>query len=510
MEKNQKTILLLINGLGISLAQNGNAVVAAKPTVFSHMWHENFHVPILPARNHEELTPENQYLSFVTGKNIISPTDLAAAALRDNLLEENIAVQSVFDYSKRHNSAVHFVGTLNKSRFDQIMATLQIMAKIAGKRALYDVHFHFLIDESFADAEELGTYLSKIERLIGSTRIGEISTIAGKNFVNDFSATDSMIDKLFKAILKANGKKFLSVRQGLANWKNIEPVNIEPASIVSDMRRVSRVNSFDSIFFFDFEQRNVAKFLSLFSTKHSISSVDKNLRHLEIGSMVAPVASGDIEFRVAYPFAHQKNLFEYLIRHDRKISLYSEDYRYQTIHNLLSGVSRFSHEFFVETPRRTATYNQNWEKITQAIFDKAIKDLDNDSDFVLIDIPLIERLCDQGDFKIVVESIKFLDDCIGRLKTAIVDHGDSLVLTSLYGMSEAMRWKNYPATKISFCELSHNPLPFILFNNKKFEQGKRHIIHEIAKANYTVADIGKNLLEIAGVDSSTFDGKKFQ
>ncbi|MEI6499285.1 MAG: hypothetical protein WCO23_04950 [bacterium] len=509
MKEKQKTILLLLNGLGISLGMNGNAVAAAKPAIFSKLWHENFHQPISPNIGQNSMTPETQYLSFVTGENVTTGYNSIAKSFHESIWEDNKAILATFDYSKRHNSAINLIGTISKHNFDKKIKVFHNLFKIAGKHALYNIRLHLFIDNDFDDMDDLGNHLAKIERLIGTTRIGEIATVMGKNFVSDFTAQNSMIQKSFQVILKSTGKKYLSISQGLAHWQHIKPEQIEPTSFVSNVHSVTHINSFDSIFFFDFEFAETNKLLSLFLSQRSIAVVDKNLRHLNLASLVSPLIANRQILNTAFPLEQDENLLEEISRANRKTSFYSEDYRYQLYHGLLMPDKRFDHEYIVETPRKMDTYGQHYQKLTQSIFDKAIKDMQSDMDFLLIDVPMIERLCDLGDYKKVVEGIKFLDGCIERLKSAILENGDVLIIASLYGMAEAMKWQNFPETGVSFCQLSQSPVPFIVLNGESAKQNKRHIIHEIASSNHHVSDLGKNILHLIGVNNQHFGGKIF-
>ncbi len=507
MKTNKKTVLLLLNGLAISIGFKGNAMSTARPETFLSLWQKRFHVAALPsAARSTELFPETQYLSFLSGQSIETTQEIVEDEIKKRMLTKNKTIAELFEYSKRHNSSLHLIGIINKHDFSKQFDIFKDLLNFAASQALYGFRFHLILDNSWKDMTEVATQLAKLEKLVGHSRVGEISSITGESFVSDYMASDSEISKGYKSILLAKGRKFLSLNQCLSHLKKTAPSEVEPSSIVSNSRRPARINSFDSLFFFNYSNQKSSKFLMNFFSKRSLTVVDKNLRHLEIGVLAPIYFANNSEMKICFPFKKKTDLFDSIEKNNMKVRLYTEDYRQSLYRNVLG--ENLDHITYVQTPNNHPQYLQHYQKLTSEIVDKAIHDLTGEAELLVIDLPLIERFCDIGNFNEVVAAIKFIDSCILKLKDAILDHGSTMIVTSLYGMAESMDPQHYANNALSFCNLTHNALPFIVVDeNKSYNQV--HIIHEITRTQYLVSDFSRNILQIMGANTQNFPGKLF-
>jgi bisphosphoglycerate-independent phosphoglycerate mutase (AlkP superfamily) len=92
---------------------------------------------------------------------------------------------------------------------------------------------------------------------------------------------------------------------------------------------------------------------------------------------------------------------------------------------------------------------------------KAINE--NIHDLILINLPILDQLSKQVDFKEIVKGVKVLDEYIKRISQEIISQSGVLVITSAYGHAEYTKdlstdWLNKEAT--------NNPVPLILVANE--------------------------------------------
>jgi hypothetical protein len=85
-------------------------------------------------------------------------------------------------------------------------------------------------------------------------------------------------------------------------------------------------------------------------------------------------------------------------------------------------------------------------------------------DVILIDLPFIVEACENGDFNLIVETVKMVDDFILSLESYILQSDGMLMISSFYGMAERIQTISMPfGQKTAF---SKSPLPLIEISNQ--------------------------------------------
>ena len=245
--KKAPTTLIILDGLGLSDATEGNAVQAAKTPVLDRLTAEYAHTTLAAAGPDVGL-PEGQVGNSATGRaNIgggrIVPQALPRidAAIADGTFFENPAYNAAMDACLEKGTALHLIGLLSDGGVHSMTAHLYALLKMASIKGLKRVWLHCILDGCDAPPKSGKTYVEQAMKKCAELGVGKIATVMGRWYAMDRDRHWERIEQAYDALVYGEGVQDAdpvhavqaSYRDGVPD-QLLEPVACDRSGMIGD------------------------------------------------------------------------------------------------------------------------------------------------------------------------------------------------------------------------------------------------------------------------------------
>ena len=398
--KKAPTTLIILDGLGLSDATDGNAVRAAKTPVLDRLTAEYAHTTLAAAGPDVGL-PEGQVGNSATGRaNIgggrIVPQALPRinAAIADGTFFENPAYNAAMDACLEHGSALHLMGLLSDGGVHSMSAHLYALLKMASIKGLGRVWLHLFLDGCDAPPKSGKSYVEQALKKCAELDVGKVATVLGRWYAMDRDKHWDRVEQAYDALVYGEGVQNAdplaavqdSYRDGVPD-QLLEPVVCDRDGMIADN---------DSVIFCNFRGDCARELTRAF--------VDPDFDGFKRERFpVTFVCTAEYDSRmpnvsVAFPFPPVKNdLRAYLTEMDMaQLRVADAD---ACVEGILSG----------------------------------------EYDVVILRLPDCDDAGDTGDFAAAVRAVEAADAKVGRVVDATLQMGGIAIVTASHGNVEQMR-----------------------------------------------------------------------
>ena len=239
-EQNKKTILLLVDGFGLSTSFQNNAIPLNTLSNFQELWKKLHHeclVSAIPENSGEKeryLSIENCFWLLSLGYQL-DFSDLKTSS--PNQLFESL------NYTKDKGSALHLIFTFSKQSLEIDQKYLFQIVKLAKQSQNYFIYIHLLVDDSFVDAKDLLTQLNDFQAKLDIAGAGEIISLS----TQAISLDKALRQEAIKNIFIKSGRFFISPEQAVI--KNADSLFAKPSSFNFQKGDIGKVGDFDVFIF---------------------------------------------------------------------------------------------------------------------------------------------------------------------------------------------------------------------------------------------------------------------
>jgi 2,3-bisphosphoglycerate-independent phosphoglycerate mutase len=153
----------------------------------------------------------------------------------------------------------------------------------------------------------------------------------------------------------------------------------------------------------------------------------------------------------------------------------------------------------IPSPRHVPTYDYQPEMSAPEVTDEVLTRIASDRyDFIVLNFANMDMVGHTGVIEAAVKACETVDACVGRIVSAVLDKGGSLLITADHGNAETMR---EPDGKI-FTAHTTNPVCLLLVDNQRKKVAlSKGILGDIAPTLLGIMEIpqppemtGKNLI----------------
>lgn len=498
-----KNIVLLIEGFGISSSWRGNAIYTASPKNFFDMWQSCPHF-VLGAHESKDHSPYCDLTSFSTistGNKVLSNQDFISSIIENGEFFETKSIIGVFDYVLKQNSTLHLAGTLSaKKSGSSSLFHLKSLLLMAKQRKFFNVSVHlFLEGENLSDRKKLLQTLNDLNDYVNSLGVGEISTIAGKNFIADnISGKDFLVG--YENLLNGRGRNAMSFEQAVSLLEKDDrpPVFAKPTSIIYRGKKASFVKDFDGILFFNFDSREFTNIILALIQKTSQFRGISLPRFLRVSTFFNPFPQKIDNLHTLLKRTFSGTLSALLAAEGVKQAFISDNTRISEIKEYFQGLERpgsLISNYYVSTVSKSGSYLGEYDLVIKKMLDLISQNVDKKSDFIMVDIPVIENMANLSTFDNTVHAVKLVDRSLPSFVALAKKYNYNLILLSNHGRAERMLEKS-----LDFGYTDASPLPFLLYEpgmeivaEKAVSMGNK-FMYDILIRKYNLMDIAPTIL----------------
>ncbi|HCC07726.1 MAG TPA: 2,3-bisphosphoglycerate-independent phosphoglycerate mutase [Clostridiales bacterium] len=496
----KSTILMILDGFGLSDRVEGNAIKAANTPNLDKLMTE-YPCAECSASGLAVGLPEEQmgnsevgHLNMGAGRVVYQSLTRITKSIKDGDFFQKEELLLAIDNCKKNNSALHIYGLVSDGGVHSEEQHLYATLELAKKHDLAKVYVHAFLDGRDTPPNSAKGYLEKLENKINEIGVGKIATVIGRYYAMDRDNRWDRVEKAYNAMVMGEGAKANSSSEviTLSYEENILDEFVVPTVIMENDKPVATINENDYIICFNFRPDRAREITKAFCDE-SFEGFKRNKGFIKLVYVCFTEYDINIGNKlVVYKPEHIKNtLAEYLSNKGLKQfhTAETEKYAHVTfffnggIEELYPGEDRL----VIPSPK-VETYDLKPEMSANEITDRLLEAIDSDKyDFIVINYANCDMVGHSGMFEATVKAVEAVDKCVGRVYDAVIKKDSQMLICADHGNAEEMTYQDgSPDTAHTT-----NFVPLVLVN---FE--KNAIIREDGK----LCDIAPTILEMMAIE----------
>jgi 2,3-bisphosphoglycerate-independent phosphoglycerate mutase len=472
--QNRPTMLMILDGFGVSPELSGNAVAAAKKPNFDKIF-TNYPNVILGACGEDVGLPDGQmgnsevgHLNIGAGRIVYQDYTRVSKSIRDGDFFDNAALNLAMDRAAGRDGggggALHLMGLLSDGGVHSHNTHLYALLELAKKKGLTRVYIHAFLDGRDVPPRSSDAYLADLADKIEQIGVGRVVTIEGRYYAMDRDNRWERVRLAYDAMTLGDGIPAAGWKEAIdgayAAGENDEFV--KPRCIFGASEGPVAVNDGDSAIFFNFRPDRAREITRCF-VDADFAGFDRvktfsNLCFVTLTSYDAAMPG----VRAAFPPQSLKNtLGEYLSALGLRQLRIAETEKYAHVTFFFNGGVEKPNEgedrVLIDSPK-VATYDMQPEMSAVSVTDEVIRRIDSDVyDLIILNFANPDMVGHTGVMEAAVRAIEAVDACVGRITAAVLARGGQILMTADHGNAEKM----LDADGSPFTAHTTNPVPLV-------------------------------------------------
>ncbi|GCA68448.1 2,3-bisphosphoglycerate-independent phosphoglycerate mutase [Mediterraneibacter butyricigenes] len=494
------TVLMILDGYGLSDSVKGNAIAQAKTPVMDKLMAE---CPFVKG-NASGLAvglPDGQmgnsevgHLNMGAGRIVYQDLTKITKSIQDGDFFENKALLDACANAKKHDSALHMFGLVSDGGVHSHNTHIYGLLELAKRQGLEKVYVHCFLDGRDTPPESGKEYVEALEAEMKKIGVGEIATVSGRYYAMDRDNRWDRVEKAYLALTKGEGETTESAPAGIqASYENgVTDEFVLPTVVTKDGAPVATIKDGDSVVFFNFRPDRAREMTRVFCAD-DFDGFDRGER---VKTEFVCFTEYDVTIpnkKVAFVKEEITNTFgEYLAKNHMTQARIAETEKYAHVTFFFNGGVEEPNEgetrILVKSPK-VATYDLKPEMSAYEVCDKltgAIRS--GDYDVIVINFANPDMVGHTGVEAAAIQAIEAVDECVGKAVDAVKEADGVMFICADHGNAEKLIDEE---TGEPFTAHTTNPVPFILFN-----ADPAYSLRE----GGCLADIAPTLLELMGME----------
>ena len=494
------TVLMILDGYGLSDSVKGNAIAQAKTPVMDKLMAE---CPFVKG-NASGLAvglPDGQmgnsevgHLNMGAGRIVYQDLTKITKSIQDGDFFENKALLDACANAKKHDSALHMFGLVSDGGVHSHNTHIYGLLELAKRQGLEKVYVHCFLDGRDTPPESGKEYVEALEAEMKKIGVGEIATVSGRYYAMDRDNRWDRVEKAYLALTKGEGETTESAPAGIqASYENgVTDEFVLPTVVTKDGAPVATIKDGDSVVFFNFRPDRAREMTRVFCA----DDFDGFERGERVKTEFVCFTEYDVTIpnkKVAFVKEEITNTFgEYLAKNHMTQARIAETEKYAHVTFFFNGGVEEPNEgetrILVKSPK-VATYDLKPEMSAYEVCDKltgAIRS--GDYDVIVINFANPDMVGHTGVEAAAILAIEAVDECVGKAVDAVKETDGVMFICADHGNAEKLIDEE---TGEPFTAHTTNPVPFILFN-----ADPAYSLRE----GGCLADIAPTLLELMGME----------
>lgn len=486
-------ILMILDGFGIA-PEAGNAIKAANKPNLDKYFSEN-PVTQIGASGMDVGLPDGQmgnsevgHTNMGAGRIVYQELTRITKTIKENKLKDNEAISNAIDKALDNGTALHLMGLLSNGGVHSHIEHLYGIVELAKAKGLEKVYIHCFLDGRDVPPSSAADFMDELLKKLDEIGVGKVSSVMGRYYAMDRDNRWERVEKAYAAMVYGEGVKVecpvCAVKNSYAN--DVTDEFVVPA--VVDGGATIKPN--DSVIFFNFRPdraREITRTLvdpdfNGFERKNGFFPVN----FVCMTQYDATMPNVDVAFK---PQSLKNTLGEYISDKGMAQLRIAETEKYAHVTFFFNGGVEKQYEgedrILVKSPS-VATYDLQPEMSAYEVTDKLVPAIKSGKyDMIILNFANCDMVGHTGVFDAAVKAVEAVDECVGRVVTAIQEMGGVALITADHGNADKM----VDADGEPFTAHTTNPVPFCVVGyDCELREGGR------------LADIAPTMLQILGLE----------
>ncbi|MBI5194510.1 MAG: phosphoglycerate mutase (2,3-diphosphoglycerate-independent) [Nitrospirae bacterium] len=486
MERNLRPLaLIILDGWGINPKEDGNPISIARPPIYNSLLKEYPHTT-LDASGESVGLPEGQmgnsevgHMNIGAGRVVYQDLTRIDKAIREGEFFKNPVIIECIEKAKSASGRLHLMGLLSDGGVHSHIRHLFAIIEMAKKAGIRDLYIHAFLDGRDTPPQSGLGYVKSLQEYLKKAGIGQIATISGRYYAMDRDNRWDRVEKAYSALVYGVGVKASDPVEAVEKsyTEGVTDEFVVPIIITNETPHphlnplpegeeislpfkgrvrvgmglfshengepVATIKDGDGVIFFNFRADRARELTS------ALTSVEFDKFQRKLCPSLSAFASMKLydektHLPAAYESAKLENIFsEVISKKNIKQFRTAETEKYAHVTYFFNGGEEkpFPGEdrTLIPSPKEVATYDQKPEmsayKVTEEL-EKRIRS--GEYGFILVNYANPDMVGHTGVLEAGIRAVEVVDECLGRVLTAVKEMGGIAVITSDHGDIEQM------------------------------------------------------------------------
>ena len=364
-------------------------------------------------------------------------------AIEEKELDTNAVLLEAFDYAKKNNKSVHYMGLLSDGGVHSHIDHLKGLITIASNNGIKNLFIHAFTDGRDTDPKGGYGYLKDVTDHLSKTT-GTLASIVGRYYAMDRDKRWERVKLAYDVLVKGTGEQnaspLASVQKSYDN--NVTDEFIKPIVVVdANQQPVGVIKEGDVVLCFNFRTDRGREITEVLTQKNF---PEHDMKKLPL--YYVTLTNYDDSFQNVKTIFDKDNLDktlgEVVSAENKKQIRIAETEKYPHVTFFFSGGREepFPGESRILCPSpKVATYDLAPEMSANDIKDKIIPELDKKSaDFICLNFANPDMVGHTGVFAAAVKACETVDSCAQKVTEAALRNGYSTIIIADHGNADMM------------------------------------------------------------------------
>lgn len=439
---------MILDGWGIAQNKAVSAIDAAK-TPFIDSLYDKYSHTTLEASGLAVGLPEGQmgnsevgHMNIGAGRVVYQDLVKINQAAEDGTLASNPALVEAFDYAKKENKNVHFIGLVSNGGVHSHINHLKGLLTAAKENECANVFVHAFTDGRDCDPKSGLGFIKELEDHMAETT-GKIASLVGRYFAMDRDKRWERVKLAYDAMVKGEGELTDNLQAAIqASYDSkVTDEFIKPLIVESQGEPIAQIQKGDVVMCFNFRTDRGREITEVLTQK---DFPEQDMAKLDLYYLTMTNYDDTFEnVRVVYDKDNlEMTLGEVLANNGKKQIRIAETEKYPHVTFFFSGgrEQEFEGETRLLCPSpKVATYDLQPEMSANEIKDKIIAELEKgEVDFTCLNFANPDMVGHTGVFEAAVKACETVDGCAESVIASALANGYSTIVIADHGNSDMM------------------------------------------------------------------------
>ncbi|WP_334166733.1 2,3-bisphosphoglycerate-independent phosphoglycerate mutase [Phocaeicola paurosaccharolyticus] len=490
----KKALLMILDGWGIG-DHGKDDVIFNTPTPYWDYLIENYPNSQLQASGENVGLPDGQmgnsevgHLNIGAGRVVYQDLVKINRACADNSIMQNPEIVSAFDYAKKNNKNIHFMGLTSNGGVHSSLDHLFKLCDISKEYGLENTFIHCFMDGRDTDPKSGKGFIEQVDAHCKKSA-GKIASIIGRYYAMDRDKRWERVKEGYELLVNGVGKKADNMVQAMQESYD-EGVTDEFIKPIVNAAFDGTIKEGDVVIFFNY-RNDRAKELTVVLTQE-----DKP----DFGMHIVPnlqfycMTPYDASFKGVHIIFDKENvqntLGEYLANQKKTQLHIAETEKYAHVTFFFNGGRETPFEgeerILVASPK-VATYDLKPEMSAYEVKEKLVDAINSEKfDFIVVNFANGDMVGHTGIYSAIEKAVKAVDECVKDTVEAAKKNDYEVIIIADHGNADhALNEDGTPNTAHSL-----NPVPCVYVTENK----------DAKVVNGILADVAPTLLTIMGLE----------
>ena len=491
----KKALLMILDGWGIG-DHGKDDVIFNTPTPYWDYLIENYPNSQLQASGENVGLPDGQmgnsevgHLNIGAGRVVYQDLVKINRACADNSIMQNPEIVSAFDYAKKNNKNIHFMGLTSNGGVHSSLDHLFKLCDISKEYGLENTFIHCFMDGRDTDPKSGKGFIEQVDAHCKKSA-GKIASIIGRYYAMDRDKRWERVKEGYELLVNGVGKKADNMVQAMQESYD-EGVTDEFIKPIVNAAFDGTIKEGDVVIFFNY-RNDRAKELTVVLTQE-----DKP----DFGMHIVPnlqfycMTPYDASFKGVHIIFNKENvqntLGEYLANQKKTQLHIAETEKYAHVTFFFNGGRETPFEgeerILVASPK-VATYDLKPEMSAYEVKEKLVDAINSEKfDFIVVNFANGDMVGHTGIYSAIEKAVKAVDECVKDTVEAAKKNDYEVIIIADHGNADhALNEDGTPNTAHSL-----NPVPCVYVTENK----------DAKIVNGILADVAPTLLTIMGLEA---------